>query len=310
MKSKIAIMLFLLWPFGLNAAEPVVFKLNLEPQAKYVFTMEINQTRSQTVDDEKQSLGQEMLQVWDVDVTGRQKNGNMDIKLTYKRIKIDQDFDGQRIEYDSDNPPTVLDPSMKSLAVMSGTVIQVQMTPDGKVAKVEGVDAMIDKMIKAMNITDSEQKQAVLADLRKQWGTDAMKQSLEQITSFYPTKPVMQGNSWTSDFNLTSGVPMHIVSTYTLQTRIGGIDSIDVSSQISSDTATSSVTMGSLTMAYSINGSQSGTILADEATGLPSSSRLNMHYDGTVTVSGVPDQEPQTWPISANGSVTITFVRQ
>jgi predicted secreted protein len=310
MISKIVMALFLLWPFGINAAEPVVFRLSLKPQAKYVLTMEVNQTRSQTVDDEKQSLGQEMLQVWDVNVTALQKNGNMDIELTYKRVKIDQDFGGQRIEYDSDSPPEVLDQSMKSLAVMPGTVIRAEMTPDGKVVSVDGVDAMIDKMIEAMNITDSQEKRAVLADLRKQWGTDAMKQSLEQITSFYPARPVSPGSSWTSDFDLTSGVPMHIVSTYNLQTRIGARDSIDVSSQISSDSATSSVTMGPLSMAYSINGSQSGTILVDEATGLPLSSRLDMHYEGTVAVSGVPDQESQTWPISADGSVTITFVRQ
>jgi predicted secreted protein len=310
MKFKIAVVLFLIWPFGIKAAEPVVFRLNLEPQTRYIYTMEINQTRSQTVDNEEQSLGQEMLQVWDVDVTGRQKNGNMDIKMTYKRVKIDQDFNGEKVEYDSDNPPDALDPSMRSLAVMPGMVLQAQMAPDGKVVRIDGVDDMIDKMIKAMNITDSERKQAVLTDLRKQWGTDAMKQSLEQITSFYPDKPISQGNDWTSDFNLTSGVPMHIVSTYTLQTRISGTDSIDVSARIFSDSATSNVTINSLAMDYNIKGSQDGTILADEASGLPISSRLDMRYEGTVTVLGVPDQESQTWPISAKGSVSITFVRQ
>jgi hypothetical protein len=310
MKSKIALILLLAWPIGLNAAEPVAYRLFLEPQSSYIYTMDINQTRSQTVNDEKQSLEQKMLQVWSLDVTGRQKNGIMDINLTYRRVKIDQDFDGQKIEFDSDNPPEVLDPSMKGLSVMTGTVIRIQMTSDGKVAGIDGVDEMIDKMIKAMNITDSGQKQAVLADMRKQWGVDAMRQSLEQITSFYPDKPVTPGSTWKTEYNLSYGVPMNILSNYTLQTRISGTDSIEVSSHIFSDSSSSSVSMGSLKMSYSINGAQDGTILADVASGLPANSTLEMHYDGEVTVSGVPDQEPQTWPISATGTVTITFVRQ
>lgn len=310
MKCKLAMILFLLCPFTLNAADQVTFRLNLVPNTSYIYTTDISQTRTQTVEGEKQSLGQEMLMVWGVDVLGHQKSGDMDLKLTYTRVKIEQSFDDQKIEFDSDSPPATLDPSMKGLATMPGSVINVRLNPAGKVTRMDGVEAMLDKMIKAMDIPDSVQKQGIIADLRKQWGADAMKQSVEQIASFYPDKPVSIGDAWMSTVELSSGVPMRIVSEYTLKSRDNGRDSIDVSSQITSDSTSSIVSMGSLKMAYNIKGTQTGAIIADEATGLPQQSKLDMHYDGSVTVSGVPDQEPQTWPISADGSVTMTIARQ
>ncbi len=311
MKFKFALILSLLWVPGAFSAQPVSLKLNLQPEESYIYTMEISQTRNQTVNDETQSLKQDMYEAWEVQVSDRQKSGDMDLILTHKRIKINQNFANQAIDYDSDNPPEVLDPSMRSLAVMPGTILTARMTPRGQVAKIDGVDAMLDKMIKAMALPDTVSKQRVISDLRKQWGTDAMRQALEQITAFYPNKPVSEGDSWKTEIDVpTGGLPMHIASTYDLRRRTGSQDSIDVSAQISSDSASSAVRMGELTMTYKITGSQIGVIVADEKTGLPTHSRLDMHYEGTITVSGVPDQAPQTWPISADGSVTITFVRQ
>jgi hypothetical protein len=311
MKMKLMLLLFLFSPYGLNAADKLTLKLNLEPEQIYIYTMDVNQTRIQTVDGEKQSLSQEMLEVWNYYVIKHERSGDMNLKLTYKRVKVSQNYDDQNTAFDSDNPPEYLDPSMKGLSTMPGTVLMVRMTSDGKVAKIEGVDAMLDKMIAAMALPDSGQKKAVIADLRKQWGTEALKQSIEQITSFYPESPIVVGDKWNNSFDITSGgLPMHISSQYTYNSDSSGIAIIDAASDISSDSASSAVKMGLLTMAYQINGTQTGTIEVDEVTGLPSKSKLDMHYDGTVTVSGVPDEPAQSWPISADGTVLVTFVRQ
>ncbi len=311
MKISFALILSLLWVQDALSGQSVALKLNLQPEESYIYTMEISQTRNQTVNDETQSLKQDMYEAWQVRVTDKQKSGDIDLTLTHKRIKIDQNFANQVINYDSDNPPEVLDPSMRSLAVMPGTILTARMTPKGQVAKIDGVDAMLDKMIKAMELPDTVSKERVISDLRKQWGTDAMRQALEQITAFYPNKPVSEGDSWKNEIDVPSGgLPMHIASTYNLRKRADARDTIDVSARISSDSASSVVRMGELRMTYNITGSQNGVIVADETTGLPTHSRLDMHYEGTITVSGVPDQEPQSWPISADGSVTITFVRQ
>jgi hypothetical protein len=130
------------------------------------------------------------------------------------------------------------------------------------------------------------------------------------LTSFYPDKPVSVGETWASDLNQTSGFPMRVISDYTLKSRDKGIAVIDVSSKIESDTASNTMTLGLLTMAYEISGGQAGTIRVDEITGLPVNSELERHFAGTVSISGIPDQEPRTLPISATGSIIVTTQKQ
>lgn len=308
---------FLTWALSLvlaagmaQAQGDLVLKLNLQPESNYVCTTEIQQTVIQMVNDEEQTLNQNMLLVWDYDVLSRDDAGNAEIKLTYKRVSVKQDYGYQQTEYDSDNPPEYLDPSMKSMASLIGTQLRVWMKPDGEVLKIEGVDAMLDNMIKSMELPESPDRDNIISNLKQQFGEDAMRQQLEQITGFYPDRPVTVGDSWKSTVNMSSGFPMRIISTYTLKSMDQGVAIIEASSQITSDTSTNKIAMGPLTMAYDIKGGQAGTIRADEDTGLPVNSSLNLNFSGTVTVSGIPDQEPTTYPISATGTVTISFTKQ
>ncbi len=305
--AKLTLPLILAMTTALSAQDKLDFKLNLEAGTGYIFTMDVDQTITQTVEDEQQTLVQQMLVAWDYDVLNKNKAGEAEIGLTYRRVKVSQDYGHQQSEYDSDNPPAYLDPSMKGLAALPGSQLRVRFDRGGKVLEIKGIDEMLDKMIKSMELPDSPQKEMVIDNLRTQFGRDAMEQSLEQIAGFYPSKPVSIGESWNTKLNMTSGFPMTISSDYTLKSRADGVATIDVISRIASDSSSNTMTMGLLTMAYNIDGGQDGVITVDESTGLPVKSELSLQFSGSVRVSGVPDQEPQTWPISAAGSVVLTF---
>jgi hypothetical protein len=292
------------------AEEKLTLRLNLQPGTTYTSTIDMTNAEKQGANGEEQMLTNEMLWIWDYAVLDKDMRGNTDIRLIYKRVKLIQDFGGQRFEYDSDNPPEFLDPSMKSMASLIGSDLYVNLTPEGKVLNVEGIDSLLDRTISAMDLPESPQKDVIIDNLKKQFGYDAMKQALEQITAFYPQNPVAVGDRWKSDVNLTSGFPMRIISNYALKSRENGRAEITVSSEILSDPASNKMTMGPLTMAYDIRGGQTGSIQADEATGLPLNSTLNLDFTGTVTVSGVPDHKPTTYPISASGTVGISFAKQ
>jgi hypothetical protein len=307
---KIGLLIILAMTTYAKAEEKLTLKLSLEPKSSYISSMEMNQTITQIVGGEEQKLTQEMLIVWGYNVVSKDKSGVANVTLTYKRIKVNQSYGNQASDYDSDNPPSYLDPSMKGLASLPGTQLTVKLTSEGKVADIKGVDDLINKMLKAMDLPNSPEKAAVIDNLKKQFGAAAMKQSLEQITGFYAKGPIAIGDNWTSEIDMTSGFPMRIISTYTLKSRENRVATIDVSSEIKSDSSIGAMTMGSLKMVYNVTGSQSGTIEADEATGLPTKSTLNLDFAGTVNVSGVPDQESQTWPISATGSVNVSFQKQ
>jgi hypothetical protein len=291
------------------AQDKLTLKLNLQPGATYACTMEMDQTNTQTVDGEEQTLDQQMTLAWDYDVLAKDKNGISDVRLTYRKIKIRQDYGHEAAEYDSENPPDYLDPSMRGMAVLPGTQLFVQLNPEGGVVDLRGTEEMLDKMIRALELPDSPQKEMVIENLRKQFGGDAIRQSLEQITAFFPSKPVGIGDSWQNTLNLETGFPMAIQSTYTLVSRDGGRARISVQSVVSSDPA-HPMRMGPVSMAYDIDGTQTGQISADESTGLPARSESNLQFSGQVKVSGVPNEEPQSWPISASGNAVVTFERK
>jgi hypothetical protein len=293
-----------------NSKNKIVLKFNLEPNTSYLSTTEMNQTITQKISNNEQKMIQEMLMTWQYDVLDKDSSGSLEIDLTYKRVKTVQDFGQRKIEYDSDNPPDTLDPSMRAMESLVGDQLTMRISPDGKVTGLKGISEMQQKMIEAMDIPDSLQQSVYTNDLKKQFGEDAIRQSIEQIIGFYPSKPVRVGDSWKSGMDKSGGFPMRIESNYTLKSRVAGVDSIDVSSQIKNNPENNVVKMGAVSMTYNIDGNQTGTILVEENTGLPISSNLNLNFSGSLRMSGMPDQESQTWPISASGTVNVTFEKQ
>ncbi len=286
---------------------PLDLNLNLEAGSSYMCVMQMNQDLAQTTGGHDQTLEQELLISWRYDVIGSNDNGDIDIKLTYSRIKIKQDFGFQSSEYDSDSPPDYIEPSMRGYGVAVGSELGVRMSKKGHVIEMQGVDSMLDKMIEELDLPDLPAKNQMIAAMRSQFGEDALKHALEQITGFYPESLVNPKDKWTSEKLVSAGFPMKVVDNYTLRSRKNGIANIDVSSVITSSPDSEGVQMGPVSIFYDITGAHTGSIEVDESTGLPIRSEIDMSLSGTVRASGIPDEEPQSWPIRADGRVVVTF---
>ena len=286
---------------------PLDLNLNLEAGSSYMCVMQMNQDLAQTTSGHDQTLEQELLISWRYDVIGSNDNGDIDLKLTYSRIKIKQDFGFQSSEYDSDSPPDYIEPSMRGYGVAVGSELGVRMSKKGHVIEMQGVDSMLDKMIEELDLPDSPAKNQMIAAMRSQFGEDALKHALEQITGFYPESLVNPKDKWTSEKLVSAGFPMKVVDNYTLRSRKNGIAYIDVSSVITSSPDSEGVQMGPVSIFYDITGAHVGSIEVDESTGLPIRSEIDMSLSGTVRASGIPDEEPQSWPIRADGRVVVTF---
>ena len=281
--------------------------LNLEAKSSYLCVMELNQNVAQTTGGHDQTLRQELLMSWRYDVIETNDNGDIDLKLTYTRIKVKQDFGFQSSEYDSESPPDYIEPSMRGYGAVVGSELGVKMSKKGRIIELRGVDSLLDKMIEDLNLPDLPAKNEMIASMRSQFGEDAVRQALEQITGFYPESPVNTGDKWTSEKLVSTGFPMKVVDNFTLRSRKDGVAGIDVSSEITSSPDSDGVQMGPVRIFYDIAGSHNGSIEVDESTGLPIKSEINMSLSGTVRASGIPDEEPQSWPISTDGRAVVTF---
>ena len=294
----------------LSAENPIRPKLNFAPGASYLCSMEMNKQVKQTIDGEEQRMEQNLLLVWDYDILAKNDAGNYEISARYARIKSSQRFGMQKVEFDSDNMPDYIDPSMIGYKILVGSEITMEVTPEGKVKRLDGFQEIIDKIIDELNIPDSRQRNEIISGLQKQFGDEAMRQSFEQMTAFYPENPVDTGDSWHTDIAMDVGFPVIVESDYTMLSRKDGIADIDVLSIVRSNPNSEGIDMGLFSLSYDIEGDQKGLIKMDEVSGLPVKSDIRLKFSGTVEVSGAPDLEEKSWPISTEGQVIIAFDRQ
>ena len=285
-------------------------RLNLEPGTSYICTMDMTRHIMQTTGGDNQVMEQDLLLEWDYKILSKKDNGNYEISARYDRVKSSQTFGMQKVEFDSDSMPDYIDPSMIGYKHMVGSELKMEITPEGRVKKLDGFQEILDKIIEELNIPDSPERNQIINNLRGQFGDEAMRQSFEQITSFYPEEPVNTGDQWHSESAMDVGFPIVVDSDYKLLSRENGMAEIDVAATVHSNPGSDNIDMGSFSLTYIIDGTQNGRITLDESSGLPVSSDITQQFTGTVSVSDAPDLEDRSWPVAANGRIAITFKKQ
>lgn len=313
LRKTLASLLFIIlssYYMVLTAQEPLDLEINVSPGDIYKVRMNLTQSITQTIDGRDEAINQEMSMVWRYDVIDVEGNGDIIFTLSYDRIYIRQDLGFETIEYDSDNPPSYIEPAMRGYGALIGKQLQVRIDNKGKVVGLTGAKSLEDAVIAALDIPDSPYRDRVLSDIRNQFGEEALKSSFQQITSFYPPDPILIGDTWNSEDFINTGFPMKLENQYTLKSlRDDGFAEIAVRSIISSDPE-STVDIGEVSLFYNVSGEQTGVIYVDRGNGLPSRSEINMRFEGTVETTGEGDQPGQSWPIRANGVVVVTFEGQ
>ena len=99
---------------------------------------------------------------------------------------------------------SVIDSTDITSNMFRGTLnVPITMTMDktGKIQSVTGGDKIIESMFKAANITQSEAIAASKAQFEKQFGSDALSQSFEQMTNYLTSKKIKINDTWTTNFS-------------------------------------------------------------------------------------------------------------
>lgn len=315
MNVRIANILALCWVSGLLignpvTADPIELRLKLHKGENYACVMEMTQNVTQTIEGDQQTLKQQMSTGWTYDVTGVDSDGVISIEMVYDSIRIKQDFGFHTSEYDSQNPQSYVEPAMKGYAALVGTRLEIKIGDSGKLIAIDGAEELINRMLAEMDLPDSPQKDRIVSGLRRQFGENALSESIAQLTAFYPGRPVSPRDTWNSRLTIQSGFPMDVNNDYDLLSAEDGMASIRVESRILSVSDSGEIEVGPVEIRNEISGSQSGGIEVDLANGLPVRSKIDMEFAGTVAVRGIPGREPQSWPIKADGSVVVTITRK
>ena len=161
---------------------------NVEQQARQHITQEIN-GEDQVIDNNlKSSMQFKVVKVEQDFIT-------FEMTFRYMKMSMSSPSLGELLNADTSND----DDSDLTSKMFKGTLnipVTMVMERTGKIQSISGGEKLIASMFKAAGITDAAAIEANKAQFEKQFGSDALSNSFEQMTYFLPNKSVKLGDTW------------------------------------------------------------------------------------------------------------------
>lgn len=267
-------------------------RLRLEAGKSYGVRMIADQTITQTLAGQTQTMTQSVGMAYTYDVQSVEPDGTMRIKVTYDWVLYKQDGPMGTFSYDSANPPATVPQAALGYAALVGRGFTVQIKPNGEIADIQGVDELLAGMLDALGVPPGSERDELEASLRSQFGSESLKDSFEKAALFYPDKPVAVGDSWSKKISVETGMPMVLDTTWTLKARKNGVATVETRSDVQTNPEAEPLEVAGMTITYQLSGEQSGTMELDEKTGWLMSATLKQDLAGQISAMGM------TWPMT------------
>jgi hypothetical protein len=267
-------------------------KLRLEPGKSYGAKMIADQTITQTLMGQTQTITQSIGMGYTYQVQSVDPDGSMWVKITYDWVSYKQDSPMGKVSYDSANPPATVPQAAIGYAALVGRGFSAKITPTGEMTDVRGADQMVAEILGAMNLPAGSARDQVEALLRTQLSDEALKDSFEKAALFYPDKPIAVGDSWSGQIALASGMPMILDTTWTLKARKNGVATVETRSDARPNPGAKPLELAGMSISYELSGVQSGSMDLDEKTGWLLGGTLKQDVSGKVSAMGT------SWPIT------------
>lgn len=284
MKSKHNMKRFLfvslLLTLFLASSAQVKLSFNPEKGKKYEYKVEM----LQNIDTEVmgQSVAIEMLvggTYWMELIKKTEEELHM--QTTYKDFSMAVKVPMQNISYDSKQVDENSSDTMhKAMAGIFDSLIDksfiIVFGTDGTVKSVEGMDAILEDMMKSI---DNSGNEAMKITISQQFNDESIRKSFEQLTDFYPKEAVKVGETWTRTNFMDIGTgsqDIQINSNYKLIELKENVAKIEIVGDIDMD-----IEGGKM------EGMQTGTLLIDAISGMPISSDIMQDSGGTISTQGI-----------------------
>jgi hypothetical protein len=285
-----------------RGGETVRLRLKLPEGFRSAVTMTTEQDITQVLQGRTIRMEQTMAMTYIVEVTEVDEDGAMTVRHTYTRVRLKQAGAGMLVEYDSDDPPETVPMQARGFAGLVGGSFALNISAEGEVLGVEGTKALIDGIIKQMQVPAGPQEKQMRQLFEQQFGDEAMRKKIEPLTAIYPAEPVAVGDSWTRTGPVPVGHGNRSTNTWTLKELTDGQAVLSVRSEFEpapEDAEESDDAAGATPDVQSLSGSQQGTMRLNVATGWTERADLAQNLSMTVKNSGL------SIPVTLKGSVTL-----
>ena len=161
--------------------------------------------------------------------------------------------------------------------------VQMLLAKNGDIIEVTGGDSLVTKMAAASGLEDEFSLNMMKKSLQKEFGSEALSNSYEQMTFIYPNAPIQIGDSWENNYmgKLSSQNNWTLEAQSEEEARISG------TANVSMDVTEMATTM-------KLSGTQQTQITTDPSSGFMKKMKVEGAYQGVSTASQMGDQEIPT----------------
>lgn len=289
--------------------------LNMKKGKVYHVKMATHQTITQTIFGRQQVVEQIIGFGYDLKLLSRDKNGVMKVLNQYTWVRFKQKLMGRSVDYDSSRGgPVPQNPMARVYAALNGASFTFRVTPEGHITKVEGMGALMKRVVDAL--PNSPNKAKLAGQIKKKFSDKMFRESLENIMAIYPDGGVRVGGHWTRVKEITLGMSLSAFTKYTLVKVAGGLAHLQIQGKVRTPPGAAMDTFNpQVAMHYDIHGTQSGNNTLALEDGMMRSWSLKQNLSGKVTISkpGGTASESRSWPIVIasviDGRVTVERAR-
>jgi hypothetical protein len=268
----------------------------------------------QTINGQEMKMKQTQEMVIGFDCKSVDANGNMDVVMVYKAMKMAMDGPMGHMEFDSAKTPVIgpnSPPQEKMMSglfgAMVGSQFQMKLKPTGETYDIRGMAEMMKKVKEKIG----SEAGAAEAFIDKMFDEKQIKELTGNMMNMYPEKPITVGDSWYETKSINFMMPIDIDTTYMLKSVKDDTAVIDAVSKMDmGDTAKPIVIDPNTKMSMQLSGTINGSSEVDMKTGLSKKSEMTMNFSGMLKMEGNPQMpDGMTIPMTIKGTASVELVK-
>ncbi len=276
---KFAVTTFFILVLGTLGFSQTTLGYDLKKDEVFTIQQDAEQVITQNMDGAVHEIRNSINGVIEFKVIG-ETGGNFEIALRFKdlNMKMTSSIQGELMNVKAKE---VEEGDMQSEMFHSLLDIPVTMTlsKTGAIIEVIGGDSLVLKMAEASGIEDEFSLNMMKKSLEKEFGSEALSNSYEQMTFIYPSEGVKIGDTWENEYvgKLTAKNLWTLTAVSDTDAEISG--SADVVMEVSEPTTS-----------MTLNGEQQTTVTTDRNSGFVKTMTVEGLAEGSATMAQLGDQ--------------------
>lgn len=262
------------------------YKLKLNPQTGNVYNYEVETDADIAVELDGKTIhstnNSDVELAYDV---ARDSAGNILLTMTYDKIHIQSNKNGQETEADAANGTYSLNPIDRMVAILKEGRIVATVTDKGEVVNLTGYKEIGDRILAGFDSADEAGRKMAAQQWEKSIGQELVRKSMDQMFAIFPDSTVRLGDTW----NLTARQEgeFSIVSKghYKLKAINEQLAIIESEGKLTTSNGTGDI-MGLKNVVANLEGTQEGQFEMETASGMLMSCTIKAKLSGTLNLSG------------------------